>query len=57
MHDLTSLEVGAEHSSCGVNRLGVRMKEEQLPITVTVALSRLSPLLLQHTMDHSIPDI
>lgn len=35
------------------------MKEEQLPVsaTVIVALSRLSPLLLHHTMDHSIPDI
>lgn len=25
-------------------------------VTVTIALSRLSPLLLHHTMDHSIPD-
>lgn len=35
---------------------GVRMKEAVVLVTVTVALSRLSPLLLHHTMDHSIPD-
>lgn len=32
---------------------------EALPVlaTVIVAVSRLSPTLLQHTMDHSIPDV